>query len=375
MRMRRAHISVVFAASFALALAALPAAAASAASGSGEITRAEANAAWTLGSIAGSAAWSGCPVEWGEWEPFPPYEWYEFEEGESIGTREDCRLHAFVTVGPGSEPSDCSDVGRKWPESDEQVTLAWSSVETLYSGSATFDESDVPLSGDPEQLVCLSLLETYWEQPECPPEMVCVQYIEIVQNYSVLASAQMSAPPPNPPVNTEAPHISGTPTVGETLTCSDGAWEGAESFSRVWLRDGSPIEGETEPTHAVRSADLGHSLSCEVTATGEGGSESATSNSVAIPVASEPETAASRAGRDSRGDEYGGAPAESPAGEPLALRHRGSRRAGPCGSQARHRKSRHRRRHGRHGRSGRQVGVRHRVCAWVSAAKAFDRKR
>ncbi len=275
MRMRRAHIPAVFAVGFVLALTAVPVAGAFASSG--EITRAEANASWTLGSIEGSATWNGCPVEWGEWEPFPPYELQM--------RREHCRLQAFVTVGPGSEPSDCSAESRKWPHSDEQVTLVWSSEETLGSGSGTFDESEVPLSGATEQLVCLSLLETYWEQPECPPEQICPQYILVVQNYSVLASASMSAPPPpppSPPANTEPPHVSGTPSVGRTLTCSNGAWEGAESFDRAWLRDGNPIEGEAGTTYIVQNADLGHSISCEVTATNEGGSESATSNVLAV---------------------------------------------------------------------------------------------
>ena len=275
MRMRRAHIPAVFGVSFVLALAAVPVAGAFASSG--EITRAEANASWTLGSIEGSATWNGCPVEWGEWEPFPPYELQM--------RREHCRLQAFVTVGPGSEPSDCSAESRKWPHSDEQVTLVWSSEETLGSGSGTFDESEVPLSGATEQLVCLSLLETYWERPECPPEQICPQYILVVQNYSVLASASMSAPPPpppSPPANTEPSHVSGTPSVGRTLTCSNGAWEGAESFDRAWMRDGDPIEGEAGTTYIVQNADLGHSISCEVTATNEGGSESASSNAVEV---------------------------------------------------------------------------------------------
>lgn len=287
MRKRHMRIPVVFVASIMLALAAMPAASASAASGEGEITRAEANADWTLGSVAGSATWSGCPVVWEPeppWYEFPP--WYEIEPESEWPTPEHCRVQAFVTVGPGTDPSDCSDAGRRQPQYSEQVTIAWSSEETLGWGFADFDVPDVPLSGESGQLACLSLLETYEEEFYCPPETICIAIVGpiLVQNYSVLDSAPLVARPPDPPVNTEPPQLSGTPAVGETLICSDGGWEGAESFSHAWLRDGAPIEGQTGTTHVVESADHGHSIACEVTATNEGGSTSVTSNALAVPL-------------------------------------------------------------------------------------------
>lgn len=139
---------------------------------SGEITRAEADFGWTYGSVAGSATWSGCAVA-------------------------GCRLLPFVTIGPGSEPSDCSAEDRHWPHSDIQITVAWSGGEYFGGNSSAFDVQEVPLSGGPGQLACLSLLETYEKRPKCDfePGVVCPQYIVTEENYSVLASKPLSSSP------------------------------------------------------------------------------------------------------------------------------------------------------------------------------------
>lgn len=73
--------------------------------------------------------------------------------------------------------------------------------------------------------------------------------------------------------NTGLPALSGTPAVGQQLTCSTGSWEGeATEFGYVWLRNGNPIAGQIASTYLVRPADRGDSLACEVTATAGTGS-------------------------------------------------------------------------------------------------------
>lgn len=73
--------------------------------------------------------------------------------------------------------------------------------------------------------------------------------------------------------NTGSPTLSGTPAVGQPLTCSTGSWEGgATEFGYVWLRNGNPIAGQTASTYVVQQADRGDSLACEVTATAGAGS-------------------------------------------------------------------------------------------------------
>jgi uncharacterized repeat protein (TIGR01451 family) len=87
-----------------------------------------------------------------------------------------------------------------------------------------------------------------------------------------------------PPANTVPPSISGTPTVGQTLSCSTGTWSGTPPvFTYQWLRDGAPITSATAATYAVTVPDAGHDVGCRVTATNLSGHASATSAAAAIP--------------------------------------------------------------------------------------------
>jgi len=88
------------------------------------------------------------------------------------------------------------------------------------------------------------------------------------------------------PANTVAPAISGTPSVGQTLTCSDGTWSSSpRTYTFQWNRDGSPIAGATSSTYPVSEADAGHSLTCTVTASnGFGPGPPATSAAVSVPA-------------------------------------------------------------------------------------------
>jgi hypothetical protein len=79
------------------------------------------------------------------------------------------------------------------------------------------------------------------------------------------------------PINIGLPVISGTPTVGNTLSCSPGAWSGAPTFTYQWLADGLPLAGATAPTHVIAAGEAGHALTCAVTATNVGGTATATS--------------------------------------------------------------------------------------------------
>ena len=92
---------------------------------------------------------------------------------------------------------------------------------------------------------------------------------------------------PLPPANTSLPAITGTPALGDELTCSSGTWVGdpAPSLSYRWLRDAAPIAGASGTTYVVTSTDLGHSLSCEVTATNVAGHASVTSTEVEVATA------------------------------------------------------------------------------------------
>jgi protocatechuate 3,4-dioxygenase beta subunit len=91
---------------------------------------------------------------------------------------------------------------------------------------------------------------------------------------------------PQAPNNIGAPVASGTPAVGQALSCSNGSWSGILpiSYSYKWLRDGSTIEGATGSSYTVQSADQGHGVACEVTATNSKGHSSAKSNTLSVPL-------------------------------------------------------------------------------------------
>ncbi len=74
------------------------------------------------------------------------------------------------------------------------------------------------------------------------------------------------------PVNVEAPRLTGMPAVAQTLSCSQGSWANVPTgYTYRWLRDGSPIAGQSASTYVVQSADVGSSIACEVVAGSAGG--------------------------------------------------------------------------------------------------------
>ena len=96
----------------------------------------------------------------------------------------------------------------------------------------------------------------------------------------VLAGAASAAAP----ANTTPPSISGTPTVGQTLTASEGAWTNAPtSFDYQWLRCNGggnscvDVANGTQKAYTLVGADAGHTMRVRVTATNADGSSSARS--------------------------------------------------------------------------------------------------
>ena len=94
------------------------------------------------------------------------------------------------------------------------------------------------------------------------------------------ADATFTTPAPLKP----SPSLSGTPAVGNTLTCkSNVTTTASETASYQWLSDTVAIPGATAATYTVAGADASHHLSCQVTIAGDGGSAAATSGFDAIP--------------------------------------------------------------------------------------------
>jgi hypothetical protein len=100
-----------------------------------------------------------------------------------------------------------------------------------------------------------------------------------------------SAPPPAPPVsggvpvNTAPPVLSGTPTPGNRLSCSQGSWSGSPTaFAYQWERGGKVIAGATSARYVVQIVDEALRLSCAVTASNARGAGAA-AHSASVLVA------------------------------------------------------------------------------------------
>lgn len=103
----------------------------------------------------------------------------------------------------------------------------------------------------------------------------------VYMSFSVLASATK-------PVYSGGASVSGSALVCSTLTVSEGVWAsgGANitSTSIQWLSNGSPISGATNPTYTLTAADVGNSISFNVTKVNSVGSTTATPNSGLLVV-------------------------------------------------------------------------------------------
>lgn len=90
------------------------------------------------------------------------------------------------------------------------------------------------------------------------------------------------------PVNTVAPVISGTSSVGSVLTAVSGTWTGTPTptLAGQWFRGASAISGATSSTYTIVSGDVGAVIKYRQTATNVAGSSSADSNGITAATAS-----------------------------------------------------------------------------------------
>jgi hypothetical protein len=97
------------------------------------------------------------------------------------------------------------------------------------------------------------------------------------------------------PPNTAPPTISGTTTVGSTLTANPGTWTGTSiTFAYQWQRcdtagaNCAPITGATNTTYVLANEDADHTLKVAVTATDATGPNTVTSAQTATVTSAAP---------------------------------------------------------------------------------------
>jgi hypothetical protein len=88
-----------------------------------------------------------------------------------------------------------------------------------------------------------------------------------------------------PPTGTAI--IGGATTVGQSLTANTAQIadaDGLGTFSYVWQRNGTPIQGETGPTYQLGAADLGTQINVVIRYTDQGGTNESVASSFTSPI-------------------------------------------------------------------------------------------
>ena len=136
-----------------------------------------------------------------------------------------------------------------------------------------------------ENLVLVDVGFNLWYVWECPTDVVDIAGLPSPYNNLPPITIDLEREQPRAPVNTSPPIIAGKDLVGALLKVIDnGTWTGdlPITFTYQWKQNGIDIIGETSNQYTTVLADLGKSITCEVTASNIVGSASQSSNSILI---------------------------------------------------------------------------------------------
>jgi hypothetical protein len=154
------------------------------------------------------------------------------------------------------------------PQPGHQLTCqhgTWQHYSQLdYQWVQVSDAGTTPLGGETNQ--------TYTVQPtDVGFGLACEDVAMNARGDTTVSSALIAEP--GPPQNTGPPQINGAPVIGRQLSCTTGTWSnGPLRYTYRWLRDGSPLTGQTTSHHSVTPTDRETTLSCQVTASNDVGS-------------------------------------------------------------------------------------------------------
>lgn len=113
---------------------------------------------------------------------------------------------------------------------------------------------------------------TYLLAPEDNGKRITVSVTATKVGYTTTTTISAERiPTPGPFSTAPTPTVSGTVTVGSTVTAVPGTWTPTPTaFTYQWTRNGAAISGATASTYQVSTADAGNLLSVSVTASAPG---------------------------------------------------------------------------------------------------------
>ena len=88
-------------------------------------------------------------------------------------------------------------------------------------------------------------------------------------------AGEVTAPPEAtaPPAVIDVPHVTQS---GDTLTCTMGNWEGEPTaYAYQWQHEDGTGIGDDTDVYTIAADDIGHTISCVVTATNDNGTTEA----------------------------------------------------------------------------------------------------
>lgn len=142
--------------------------------------------------------------------------------------------------------------------------------------------------------------QAVWDTPAMPEGVNGISFA-----LNVFANGQLTADdysmyntvgaPPWQELTAPAPTITGTAQVGSTLTANAGAWTPAPvTLAYQWLVGGTPVTGATTTSYAPLEADIGKTVTVQVTGTKTGYATKALTSAATAAVTAAPPRVASR---------------------------------------------------------------------------------
>lgn len=160
--------------------------------------------------------------------------------------------------------------------------------DSILVGTFDHDEETDPLDSSVNHVMFHHVRDIFYKRSAANPAEEAMFPNNITDIHNITINWDAVANPL--PINTEAPEISGTEEVGETLTANDGTWTNASTYAHQWQRADNEegpwedIAGATSTSYTLVSDDLDHYIRVVVTATGTNGDSTATSSPVG-PIA------------------------------------------------------------------------------------------